>query len=337
MNTLKVVEVDSVKYEEIINSSNINIPIEQSVVWNNFSSSCGNYLFKYLVVFDQQLPIATLSLYKYKLYSFEYLWAKNGPVFLKDSYRNYEEDICNTLREYVRHNFPKIVLLRLNIEKENKFTRPVMRVIPYDSTVIMDISGSDEDILSRMKPRGRRDVRKSLRESGMQCSEESSTILNNFDEVYEIMKETANRDSFVPHEIDFYKKMLKSLGNNCKFFVGRIDGKVVCWNITTVYGNTAVQYYAATNKLARDKYCYDHLVYFTACYLRDMGIKYFDLMGIGSDFSPSLLGLNMFKTKFSKEIKFVPPIRDLVCNSFLYTVMLIGYRGKRFIRKFLKH
>lgn len=34
-----------------------------------------------------------------------------------------------------------------------------------------------------MKPRGRRDVRKGLRNSNMECFEESDTILDNFDGV----------------------------------------------------------------------------------------------------------------------------------------------------------
>lgn len=145
------------------------------------------------------------------------------------------------------------------------------------------------------------------------------------------MCETAVRDGFVPHDIGFYRNMVECLGDNCKFFVGRIDGEIVCWSITTVFDGVGVQYFAATSALARRLKCYDQLVFFVACYLRDLGVGLFDLMAIGSDFSPSLLGLNEFKTKFAKDVVRVAPSRDVVCVSGKYLFLSWAFRLRGFV------
>ncbi|QPK94158.1 peptidoglycan bridge formation glycyltransferase FemA/FemB family protein [Actinomyces sp. zg-332] len=334
MSSLSIIEVDEKSYINFCKENNISLPIEQSVEWESFSLSRGHSLWKRLVITNDSFPIAVTSLYEYHAGGFKYLWARNSPVF-SDNSKSYEKEVCLALRDFVRKHDSKVIFLRLNITENFTFTRPVVRIIPYDKTVILNIQGSDEDILSRMKPRGRRDVRKGLRVSGMECFEESKTILGNFDELYEIMVETANRDNFVPNDADFYKNMISTLGEKCKVFVGRIDGQAVCWSITTIHDGLAVQYYAATSKIARSKNCYDQLIYFCCCYLRDMGIANFDLMAIGSDFSPKLLGLNEFKTKFSKEIVDVAPSRDIVCNSRLYFLFSVAYKTKQLILKLI--
>ena len=52
-------------------------------------------------------------------------------------------------------------------------TVPVLSTVPYDQTVVIDVTGGDDAILSRMKRRGRRDVRKSLRECPADIADET--------------------------------------------------------------------------------------------------------------------------------------------------------------------
>jgi len=63
----------------------------------------------------------------------------------------------------------------------------------------------------------------------------------------------------------------------------------------------------------------DKLLYFELCELGRLGCEDVDLMAIGSDFSPALLGLNEFKTKFCKEGgRPVAPDRDLPVRPLFY-------------------
>ena len=73
----------------------------------------------------------------------------------------------------------------------------------------------------------------------------------------------------------------------------------------------------------------DKLVYFECCELGSRGLAEYDLMGIGSEFSPSIMGLNEFKTKFAKDgVRPVAPDRDLPLKRAFYRT-LVGVRDVR--------
>ena len=50
--------------------------------------------------------------------------------------------------------------------------------VPYDQTVIVDLTGGDDKILERMVARGRQNVRKALRESPATCATKPSRLPN---------------------------------------------------------------------------------------------------------------------------------------------------------------
>lgn len=79
------------------------------------------------------------------------------------------------------------------------------------------------------------------------------------------------------------------------------------WSIVTVEGSYAVRYYAAMCDAAMRIHATDRLLYAECCMLGSQGITDYDLMGIGSDFAPSLKGLNAIKTKFTETITPVAP------------------------------
>ena len=93
------------------------------------------------------------------------------------------------------------------------------------------------------------------------------------------------------------------------------------WAISTISGNHAVNYYAASRGATKSQFVTDKLFYFECCELGRRGCTQYDLMGIGSDFSPALLGLNMFKTKFAKEVTVVAPDRDLPVKRGFYNAL----------------
>lgn len=63
------------------------------------------------------------------------------------------------------------------------------------------------------------------------------------------------------------------------------------------------------------------------------GITAYDLMGIGSDFAPSLKGLNEFKTKFTEEVTPVAPGRDVPLHKVFYSTLSAVQHVRRSLRK----
>ena len=134
------------------------------------------------------------------------------------------------------------------------------------------------------------------------------------------MVETGQRDGFTPAPMSDYSDMIGALGaDHCRVFAARIEDRVVAWSIVTVNGTHAVRYYAGMRNDVMRLHVTDKLLYFELCELGRLGCKDVDLMAIGSDFSPALLGLNEFKTKFCKEGGCpVAPDRDLPVRPLFY-------------------
>lgn len=326
----KLTRLDAQRYAQLAAQVPGIFPLEQSVTWDAYDQAMGRKGGLKLAWEVGGQTRALISLTEFSLRGLPYLWAKEGPVWVGPRPSAAEEEqFLRLLTQALRSLQPKAVFVRLHTFSAPAPLAPVLQSIAYDRTVVLDLSGGAEQILARMKSRGRRDVRKAMRETGMQCADETDKAEQVFGELYQIMVETAAHDGFSPHPESVYRTMLKSLGENARLLVGRIEGKAVAWSLVTISGRHATRYYAATNAQARRLRAADQLVYFEACALAERGCTTYDLMGIGSDFAPSLAGLTEFKTKFTKDIEEIAPARDLPLRGALYRGLVRALALKR--------
>lgn len=327
--------VDLTHIESEAYSRAIDLPIEQTRVWAAYDGMVegrepwGSFLIK-----RDEVLVGFISLTRNTAHGFSFLWAHHGPVWITPPTAAEEEELCQALGTLIHGRDPKVAFVRLALMADVPSSTEVLTTIPYDTTVILDVTGTSEDILSRMKTRGRRDVRKALRESDIVCADETKRALGSFLEYYEVMQDTADRDGFIPHPISHYEAMLKTLGpTHCRVYSGRLDGDVVCWTIATISGTMATRYYAATSSDAMKRHAADTLMLYECSKLGESGCTHYDLMAIGSPFSPSLNGLNVFKTKFAKEVTAVAPDRDVPIRPLLYRSLKMA----RTVRQWVRH
>lgn len=321
---LTVVKTTFQNIEEEAVACDIVLPVEQTEEWAKYQDTIdGRHTWGSLAVLDGDAPVAFLTLIEYRTHGYRYLRSAHGPVWTILPNPNLEHSVIRALTAYIRHADPSIAFLRIDTWSAAG-TVPVLSTVPYDWTVVIDVTGGDDAILSRMKRRGRRDVRKSLRECPATIADETELALADFSEYYDVMVETGKRDGFTPAPIADYSDMISALGpDHCRVFAARINGQVVAWSIITVNGSYAVRYYAAMRDSAMRLHVTDRLLYAECCMLGQQGITDYDLMGIGSDFAPSLKGLNEFKTKFTEEITPVAPARDVPIHRALYATLTI--------------
>lgn len=329
-------EVAWSKAEELLADRSLSAPIEQTEAWAAFQATIeGRTPWGLVALSDGAEPVALVSLIDYQTHGYHYLRAPHGPFWFDDPTDEQEQAALEALRAYVRKKDRKQLFMRLAVDHDLGICSPVLSGVPYDATVVIDVTGGDEAILTRMKPRGRRDVRKSLREAPITCADETEEALRSFDEYYPVMVETAQRDGFSPAPQEDYERMMHILGaEHCRLFVGRLaDEQTVCtWSLCTVSGTRAVRYYAASLTGTMRNHVSDRLCYFECCELGKRGCAEYDLMGIGSEFSPSLMGLNEFKTKFCKEVRRVAPDRDLPIKKLEYGALQTAKRGRQALR-----
>lgn len=327
---VEVREIDWPELERLLAAVDVVVPIEQTKAWADYQETIkGRAFWKCLAASEDRVDVAYVSFIDYLTHGYHYLRTHHGPMWVEPPTERLEAEVVDALASYVRSVDRRQAFLRMAIDHELPSTRPTLSSIPYDTTVVIDLTGGDDAILSRMKPRGRRDVRKSLREAPVSCADETKRAMESFAEYYQVMVETAERDGFVPAPLSDYQNMITVLGSDhCRVFAGRLDdGVVATWSIVTLSNAHATRYYAASRSDTMRNNVTDKLIYFECCSLGREGCTDFDLMAIGSDFSPSLKGLNVFKTKFAKEVTHVAPDRDVPIRTVLYKSLQMGKRA----------
>ncbi|MDO4538699.1 MAG: peptidoglycan bridge formation protein FemAB [Coriobacteriales bacterium] len=312
------------EHAAIAQAHNAQVPIEQTEVWASFQQEIdGREPWLPLVVEDAERALALVLFIEFTTHGYHYVRSAHGPLWLCDKDEELERELVLALRDYVHARPGAQVFMRMAVDNELDVTEPVLSTVPYDATVVIDITGGEDDILSRMKPRGRRDVRKSVREAPITCADETEQAMESFAPYYEVMCETSSRDGFVPAPIEDYERMIRMLGrDHVRVYAGRLeDGTVCTWSLCTLQGNRATRYYAASLSNTMRLHVTDRLCFFECCELGKLGYEEYDLMGIGSDFSPSLKGLNEFKTKFCKQTQRVAPDRDVPVRKGRYALL----------------
>lgn len=309
-------------------SYGIDLPIEQTGIWARYQATIpGRTPWGCVAIERDGEPAALASFVDYKTHGYHYLRSHHAPMWVERPDEAQEAAALEALAGYVRHRDRRQVFVRLAVAADLGMCRPTLSTRPYNQTVVIDLTGGDEQILANMKGRGRRDVRKSLRECPATFADETERATADFSEYYEVMTETAARDGFKPSPMSDYQDMLRLLGpDHCRLFAGRIDGHVITWTISTISGTHAVRYYGASRSESARSLATDGLIYFESCTLGSMGCTTYDQMGIGNDFSPHLKSLNVFKTKFAKDVTDVAPDRDLPIHKAIYQGLVVAQR-----------
>lgn len=332
---IEVRELDRETFEAQLDASGVAVPIEQTGVWMDLEETIPDRSFWGHVAFlEDGAPLGWASFADYLTHGYHYLRSHHGPIWVRAISEDEEREALKALVAFIHKRDRKQAFVRLAVEHDLDICRPTLSIIPYDETVIMDVTGTPEDILSRMKTRGRRDVRKALRESPATYADETEQARASFAEYYDVMVETAERDGFSPSPQSDYENMLRILGpEHSRVFAGRVDGKVVTWTIATVSGAHAVRYYGASRSdVPNRNFVTDGLIYFEACTFGAEGIVDYDMMGIGSDTYPGLSTLNTFKCKFAKDTVHVAPDRDLPVKAAFYASLKVAKKGLDAIR-----
>jgi femAB family protein len=241
--------------------------------------------------------------------------------------RSEEADLYELLLDGVRFHDPSVVFVRAHFHHGSDRSHELLQTMTYDRTVVLDLGRSDDDeaVLASFKSRGRRDVRKALRNEDLTYHDETSRAEEVFSELYEILAETGERDGFRAAPEATYRTMLRTLGPQHArlYVVRRRGGRALVWSLVTVWGDCAMRYYAGSSAEGRRMRAADALVYREACWLRAEGVRRYDLMGVDSERVPELAGVREFKNKFVTRGPIdVPGAWDLPVHPHTYAALV---------------
>ncbi len=288
------------------------LPIQQALVWGEFQESLGWKVFRigveeggeliaFTQVFERQLPLGLKSLqisrgplgdpaaFELILEEVEKLGKQRGVVFARFDFQKDLEANSPDLRKAKEENFPQ-------------------------TTLVLDLTQSEEELLKNMKQKGRYNIRVATKH-GVEIQEEKDVA-----EFYQILKKTTSRDGFSAHPESYYQKFLQQLGKNTKLLIARKDGKAIAGIILTFAGDTATYYYGASDHEFR-QYMAPYLLQFEAMKIaKAAGYRFYDFLGIAPEDSKNhhLAGVSNFKRKFGGEIVQYPQPKELVLKPFIH-------------------
>ena len=224
-------------------------------------------------------------------------------------------ELSKSLREYLPN---KCLFLRFDLpwpgDTNGTFPLPLSRPFikaPVDiqpsSTVLLDLSASEEEILLQMKSKCRYNIRLALKKGVNVCVYGREKL----DVWYEMYKETAKRDRIVVHSLDYYRALFTTASERpadspvIYLLMAEIDEVPVAGIILALHGHRATYLFGASTEIKRNHMPAFALQWEAIRMAKAAGCTAYDLFGIPPNDNPShpMHGLYRFKTGFGGAIE----------------------------------
>lgn len=231
------------------------------------------------------------------------------------------------------------------------FTRPVLHTkklikatndIQPPDTVILDLSKSQEILLSEMKPKWRYNcklgLKKGLKIISYEGEEAKTTGIDIF---YDLYKETAKRDKIAIHSKSYYQNLFLVNDKNIKvkIFVAYHEQEPLAAIITIYKGLDAVYVYGASSNNKRNLMPSYSLQWNALCDAQESGCLWYDFYGIPPTNKPNhpMYGLYRFKTGFGGSLihkvgSWDYPVNKVAYYTFYVAEILRSFWFKKLIK-----
>jgi len=244
---------------------------------------------------------------------FDSVCKQNHAIFLK-----LEPDTWN--EEFILHS-SSFILSRHNIQPPR--------------TIVIPIDGSEEQILSRMKPKCRYNIR---------LAEKKGITIRAWDDIpafHEMMTVTGGRDNFGVHSLEYYQRAYELFHPKgaCELLVAEYEGKSLASLMVFANGKRAWYVYGASNDHERNRMPTYLLQWQAIRWAKAHGCEEYDLWGVPDENEETLeanfetrhdglWGVYRFKRGLGGQLKRAAQALDRVYNPLLYW-LYTKYIGNR--------
>jgi len=254
---------------------------------------------------------------------------------------NFEGSLWNEINSVCKHN--RAIFIKWEPDSwddQNPGTWNLeLRTSPHNiqppRTIIVDINGSEEEMLARMKQKTRYNIR---------LAEKKGVTIHAWDDIqsfHKLMLITGGRDGFGVHSLEYYKRAYellhpKQMG---ELLVAEYEGKPLAALFVAQNGNRAYYLYGASTDEERNRMPAYLLQWEAMKWAKARGCEEYDLWGVPDEDEATLeanvatrhdglWGVYRFKRGFGGELKRAVQAMDRVYNPLLYWAYLrfIGNR-----------
>ena len=314
---MKITEItDKIQWESFVLASAENSFL-QSWNWGEFNKITGEKIWR-LGVFDNDKLEAVALVIKVKARRGSFLFVPHGPVM------NQESRVLNKLSEFLKDLGKKeqVVFIRispllekngenLEIFKKAGFRNAPIHMMHPETTWLLDITKSEDEILMEMRKTHRNLIRRARKEGVKIIQSTEEEYIKTF---YDIHLETVARHKFIPFSYDYIKSEVEVLkkDDQISIFSAKYDNKIISSAIIVFYGSQAF-YHHGSSRSEYNKIPASYLELWEAIKsAKKRGIKTFNFYGIVED-KPKhpWYGLSRFKKGFGGYKKELLHCQDL--------------------------
>ncbi len=223
--------------------------------------------------------------------------------------------IANAVAAYVGDNTPAVSILFEPFVSDDFPFDPegglgIESTILLPSTVILDLTQSEDDLLADMRRKTRYEVRKTLRR-GLVVEKVSDP--ETLEACLDIYEETGDRADFALHGRDYYRAVFRDLGPYAPLYAAYVDGELAAFLWLLASADTALELYGGSNDLGRKARANFGLKWEAILDQKRAGVRRYDLNGLLGE------GITQFKTGFASHRDELHPAVE-VPLSVLYPV-----------------
>lgn len=283
----------------------------QTWAWGELKGAFGWYPWRVAVEQDGALIAGAQVLYR-RLGPLSLAYVPKGPVLLTQ-----EEAAISLLWRGIRAHARRFNAIALKVEPEwrdedagaHAWLRahgfhPSANTIQPRRTVIVDLTPDEEEILGRMKPKWRYNIRLSFRK-GVEVKSKGAEALGIF---YELMRITGERDGFAIHSRAYYEKAFALFApmGRVNLLVAYYEEQPLAALMPFAFNKQAWYMYGASSNAHRERMPNHQLQWCAMRWAKEQGCTQYDLWGI-ADVDPQaptadLEGLQRFKEGFGGEV-----------------------------------
>jgi len=215
--------------------------------------------------------------------------------------------------------------------------RPSPQTIQPPRTIVIDISGSEGDLLAAMHHKTRYNIRLAGKK-GVIVREADRSDLPAFNA---LMRVTASRDGFGVHAPEYYEAAFDLFvpSGLAKLLVAEVESQIVAGLFAFAHGERAWYFYGASGEAHREKMPNHALQWRAIQWAKSIGCREYDLWGIPDedeetleahylDRRDELWGVYRFKRGFGGAIVRYAGAFDRVYNPLLYRLYLLALRNR---------
>lgn len=325
---MKVVEWNEHKSWNNFVASQKRSQFLESWEWGTLQEQEGRKVYRLALVADNEDRIeGVFILVRMPLFKkYGYFYTPRGPIFLTEDKDRWSM-IVHKIEELAKKDnavfwrFEPLEDLPGDIAVKIK---EVLSIQPKN-TLILDLKDSEEELLKKMHSKTRYNI-KVAQKKEVKVKMISAIEEKDIEIFWNLLKETAGRDSFGLHDREHYKRLAYS-AIEPKLYFAIWQEKAIAANLTLSFGDMSTYLHGASSSEFRNVMPAYLLQWEAVKEAKRRGYRYYDFWGINklsadqrsdNDYKPDWEGITRFKKRFGGQEMNYPGTYELPLNTAMY-------------------